>query len=439
VDLKTKSAKDNGTVSKEALNSGYQFRWLGARPTKSTEYYIENLIPVGMVGLAFGDEKSYKSLVATSIGVDIAMPSVKFHGNPSVPGLEYPVSKHGTVLYIATEKATQVETQAAARVKMRDANMTPLDVNFSILEGPINITDPEDVRKLAESMPLEPWLPPPALVIIDTVVFAIGDADESSATTATKAFLGAKELIKHCGGETTVLFLHHRGKNVSKGARGSSNWEFSAEFRLEFKAPKVAVGFPSHTVVSIPKMSGDAQQPPIKYQSKQFDFEQDGVSKKTLIAEIAPAEKQTTSKSSPRENKRNFYGAGMKTEEAVLYMTDNLGAGRQLTTRGLADLAVKHQLLNWPIRESGQSENDYMTKIRSVETNFEAAVRMQMGRSNSGLRTVLDQHSLRIGRPLYHIDSSGSSKYFFLSGLGKLGTKEPKDFLPLPDYLLASL
>lgn len=89
---------------------------------------------MGLKGLFFGDEKTFKTPITVKIGVDVAMPSVTHHGDPSIPGIGYEVLRHGAVRFIAAELPKGVHTRARECILSRDPNADPETVDFKVLD-----------------------------------------------------------------------------------------------------------------------------------------------------------------------------------------------------------------------------------------------------------------------------------------------------------------
>ena len=92
---------------------------------KAVPEIIKGYIPMGLKGLFFGDEKTFKTPVAVKIGVDVAMPSVLHHGDPDIPGLGFEVLRHGAVRYIAAELPKGIHTRAREYIMTRESHCRP--------------------------------------------------------------------------------------------------------------------------------------------------------------------------------------------------------------------------------------------------------------------------------------------------------------------------
>lgn len=71
-------------------------------------------------------------------------------------------------------------------------------------------------------------------LVIDTLAYAIAGAEENAAKDMGIAINSLKKLCE--GIEGTVLLIHHSGKNLERGARGSSSLKAAVETELEVTA-----------------------------------------------------------------------------------------------------------------------------------------------------------------------------------------------------------
>jgi hypothetical protein len=121
----------------------------------------------------------------------------------------------GRVLYIAGEGVSGLP----ARVKAWHAHneYEPVD-NFWILPQTVEMVDPASMFRLSNTIREMGEFD---LIVIDTVARALAGAEENSATEMGK-FIGAcgKLQSEH---NASVLGIHHSGKDVSRGMRGSSS------------------------------------------------------------------------------------------------------------------------------------------------------------------------------------------------------------------------
>lgn len=312
-------------------------------------WHIEGLLPEGRAGLIYGDEQVLKSFIAVKMGVDLAMDCVKHHGDSKQKGIEYPIVNHGPVIFIATEDYIGIDTRSREAILDRDPDADPSKVPFFLLDGAPNMTNPGEVDMLIKAIEAATNGKPPVAVFIDTAVFAMGESDEDKAKDVKKAYEGAKTIIRHFDGKPSVFYVHHTGKDISKGARGSSNWTRSSEVRylvkgigqIEVKEGHRVIKYPVSVTAYNEKMKGQALQPPISYKTRRIVFDVD----KTVNG------KKTTGKDSTLlldvvPYKEAAQAAGiMSSTKIVRLMLDKAGAGKELTPSEVATFANNENLL----------------------------------------------------------------------------------------------
>jgi putative DNA primase/helicase len=128
--------------------------------------------------------------------------------------------RKGLVIYVAGEGSTSVRNRVAAyRITNPEV---PGGLPFAIIPFAVDFLDPEAVGVLiatiraAESECGEKVV----LVCIDTFARAVAGGDENSAQDVGVAVAGADRIRNETG--ACVGFVHHCGKDATKGARGSS-------------------------------------------------------------------------------------------------------------------------------------------------------------------------------------------------------------------------
>lgn len=130
----------------------YAFDPISNERERSVSEIIQNFIPMGLKGLFYGDEKTFKTPVAVKIGVDVAMQNVTHHGDPGLPGLGYEILRHGAVRYIAAELPKGVHSRAREFIRARDPNADPEKVDFKVLSAKPDLTNPNDVDELIKAL-----------------------------------------------------------------------------------------------------------------------------------------------------------------------------------------------------------------------------------------------------------------------------------------------
>lgn len=186
------------------------FRWYSdmERVTRSPQI-IKGLMPAQSVVSFFGESGSGKTFLVTDIALHVAA-SVRWRDMKVTGGL---------VVYVAAEAAGSLTERVAA---WRRLNPLVKSAPFAVLPGAVNLLERKTVDRLIDDiqMAAKSCGHEPALVIFDTLARCIAGADENSASDIGEA-IGACDRIRTMTG-ATVLLVHHAGKDVSKGARGSS-------------------------------------------------------------------------------------------------------------------------------------------------------------------------------------------------------------------------
>lgn len=120
--------------------------------------------------------------------------------------------EQGKVLYIAGEGARGVKKRI--RSWRQRYGGSPIRGQFTVKGRPVQLSAPEQLISAAEENQY-------ALVIIDTQARSTVGLEENSASD-TAIVTEAMRRIRQAGGKTTVMLVHHTGKDEDAGARGSS-------------------------------------------------------------------------------------------------------------------------------------------------------------------------------------------------------------------------
>jgi hypothetical protein len=199
------------------------------------------------------------------------------------------------------------------------------------------------------------------LIFIDTTVFCIGESDENHPSTVTRAYNAADEIIAHFDGACSVIFILHTGKNQSRGVRGSSNWEKSAGFRLEFSTrgsikeqeESRLITYPEFAVVSSKKNKDGPFQQSIHYQVSRDIFEayetdpnfkeprvvKDSVLHLSVVPESGSARVRVKKGDKSPKLKSN------SPRDIIATLVNDTPAGKWINMRTLATLAEEKNLL----------------------------------------------------------------------------------------------
>lgn len=172
-------------------------------------WLIPGMLPAQGTGMLYGESGSYKSFIALDMALCLAN---------GIPGQWNAPSVKNDVLFLAGEGPV------ATAKKRWPAWMEWQGIEFRtdhrmILKDRVPFyTDTDAWENLKAD--LAELKAKPALIVIDTVARLLTGLDENSAKDATMITNFGEQLARYF--ECFVLFIHHTGKDQSKGARGSS-------------------------------------------------------------------------------------------------------------------------------------------------------------------------------------------------------------------------
>jgi hypothetical protein len=164
--------------------------------------------------LAYGRRGCGKSFVAVDLTASIASGS-RWHGR---------LTSQAKGLYVVAEGAAGLGQRYDAW--QDHYSRTVLD-ELMILPEPVNLLSPSTVGEFAD-MAAEIGA---KLIILDTLARCMVGGDENSARDAGMAVEQLDVIRRRTG--ACVIAVHHAGKNLENGARGSSAFEAAADTVLE--------------------------------------------------------------------------------------------------------------------------------------------------------------------------------------------------------------
>ena len=196
-------------------------QWLSdIKPNLTGAWRIKGLLPRAGLACIFGASGSGKTFIALDIACHIA--TGKYWGERK--------TEEGVVIYIAAESPASLNNRAAL---WRDQNAPDADLPFGIIPRSLNLRDPYvDLPPLIELLTtIEKEHGPIGAVVIDTLARVMAGGDENAAqdmgsliTTCDKI----KETFR-----TLVVLIHHTGKDLAAGARGSSSLRAGVDTEIE--------------------------------------------------------------------------------------------------------------------------------------------------------------------------------------------------------------
>jgi hypothetical protein len=170
-------------------------------------FLIDGLIPDQGIVIPYGPPKAGKTFVVLSMALHIA--SGKPWMGRKVIG--------GGVVYVAGEGVGGLSLRIKA---MRQVYDIPADIPFWVVPRAVSFRDPRAVAALLEAINATAGKEPISLVVIDTLARAMPGVDENSAEEVGVVIAGCDELKFALG--ATIMPIHHAGKDMERGLRGSS-------------------------------------------------------------------------------------------------------------------------------------------------------------------------------------------------------------------------
>ena len=180
-------------------------RELDALP--APEWLVEGLIPEKSLVVPFGPPKAGKTFVVLSFCLHVAA---------GLPWFGRTV-KQGAVVYIAGEGTGGLSLRLRA---MRQAYGISVDAPLFVIPRAVNFRLETEVTDLVTLVRATVNGMVVAMLVIDTLARAMPGADENSAQEVGIVIAGC-DLVRdelRC----TVIPIHHSGKDVARGARGTS-------------------------------------------------------------------------------------------------------------------------------------------------------------------------------------------------------------------------
>lgn len=182
------------------------------------EPIVEQLLDFDTVVLAYGRRGCGKSFVAVDLTAAIAA-GKRWHGRQTTqaPGL-----------YVVAEGAAGLgQRYQAWQEHDRNVGAVIADDQLLVLPEPVNLLSPSTVGTFAD-MAVELGV---RLIVLDTLARCMVGGDENSAKDAGLAVEQLDVIRRRTG--ACVVAVHHSGKSLDAGARGSSAFEAAADTVLE--------------------------------------------------------------------------------------------------------------------------------------------------------------------------------------------------------------
>lgn len=207
------------TTDEQTVNPWF---WVGGEifeQAPAVDWVIDGWMTAGTVSLLYGKKDSYKSFVSISAGMSVAA-GVDWYGHKTAPG---------GFAYLCGEGRSGIAARMQAWASHHGVNPTSLPLFLG--KRRMRLDDEAEVSAIAESLAKTisdlRW-PNLRMLIIDTLSSSTPSMDENDAAAMATAIDVCKNVIAERFG-CAVLIVHHAGKDVERGARGSSSIEGNAE------------------------------------------------------------------------------------------------------------------------------------------------------------------------------------------------------------------
>jgi putative DNA primase/helicase len=189
----------------------------------SIGWLVKGLLPSRGLGAIYGASGSGKTFLVLDLLMSICSGQNWFG---------YKIKKKQTVVYLALEGGAGIKDRLEAYLIH---NKIPAPDNFFL------IIDQFDVRTESAELIEAILRVNPAIVVIDTLNQSAAGADENSNVDMSLIVSKGQEIANAIDGLT--MFIHHSGKDASRGLRGHSSLNASLDIAIEVKSSPLAKSF----------------------------------------------------------------------------------------------------------------------------------------------------------------------------------------------------
>lgn len=182
---------------------------------------VEDVLTTGAMSVFYGESNSGKTYLVLDLAKSIAK---------GIPWLGRRTTQ-GCVIYVAAEGAKTIERRLRA---IRETEPNEPDYPLGVVKTSINMAsstaDTELLAALALTRARE-WSTTPCLIVIDTLSRVLAGGNENDSTDMG-ALVRNSDLLRELTG-AHILWVHHAGKDTTKGARGHSLLRAAVDTEVE--------------------------------------------------------------------------------------------------------------------------------------------------------------------------------------------------------------
>lgn len=272
-------------------------------------WLVKGLIQAGDPCNLFGPSGSGKSFIALDISMAIAQ------GKPW-RGMK---TTQGTVVYICAEGAGGFRKRLDAYREYHQVD--PAKMPFYVIPAAPSLLKPKDVKDVIAAITAAN-VGAVAAIVVDTLAQTTSGANENSGEDMGPALTAVQKI--GAAFDTTVMLVHHTGKDVDRGARGWSGIKGAMGTQLE-----VILQDDGSRVLHVEKLKDDddGQNYPFKLLTVSLEADKDGEPVTScVIAEdgaVAPGRPQSA-------GKRKYNARIGEAEQLVLDALERLELGKEV-------------------------------------------------------------------------------------------------------------
>jgi hypothetical protein len=198
-----------------------------AKPSLDAADFVEGLLTERAMSVVYGPSNCGKTFFMTDLSLHVAT-GRPWRGREIEPG---------GVIYCALEGGHGITNRVAAFAKAH--GLEGYEVPFATVPAALNLREPEagDQAKLAATIKVaaEEMGGPVKLVVIDTLSRALAGGDENGSEDMGAVVAAADKIREVVAAH--VCFIHHSGKDESRGARGHSLLRAATDTEIEVSRP----------------------------------------------------------------------------------------------------------------------------------------------------------------------------------------------------------